>query len=883
MASAAVAVRAVRVRPAASVNSRRPGGCARQFPPCRAVARAPSEASDTSEAASDTSEAASAAAQSAAPPGQPASPLVLSYPGPGGSTLYVGNDGPLDTDKPGNGGLRLMTYETEQDAIHECIKLTQGMSAKHGVFNTGFNGAKLVVHAPEGAGAIDKRALMEVTAEALNGLEGSVFTGQDLNTTTDDMDYLDSLCDFVLASMGSETDANVATAHGVFGAVQGVLQGHATDVAGRSFFVHGCGKVGGSLARQLVAAGASRVLTYDVFSEAADIPGCENVSASGADWAAKAAECDMLCPCAISWQITEQVVAALSAEGASTRFIVGAANLPFATPEARAAAAAEGILFVPESVASAGAVIVDSLECFDRPAYGAARPAEVYAFCQHLTREGARSISTDAQKQVVTPDTTAMNSLVRAHSEASGELLPAGARYRQWHGEAVEQVDTLVVGGGMAGTAAAMELAQLLPEGAKVEVLESRVVANDKGSSYGESRMYRRMYSDEFFSRMQADALGLWGELEERSGEQLLTTNGLLFYGETDTGETVEGSVPGARDVMARLGLEHEYFVGEELDARYPLLSSGKLDAAEGVLEHAAGSVNSSAACAAMAAEAAAAGVTVSEGERVADMWRPSAVDEGEKGDKGSEGSEGIMVATTSGRLLHAKKVVVAAGAWTNDVLKPLGVQLDLEVHNMHWGHWKVEAGADAANFPQWFCFRKERGEGAQLDGGLYYGFPAVTHDGETVVKVGVDWCPDTPKFKTSCMADFCFTPDEHVVKCINDFIAENWQGFGEMVDMQCSPYTMSRDQYFVLDTLEAAGYPEVSVFTAGNGRAFKFAPLIGRLLAELSTGAEQLSYDISPFSASREAVGLVRTEAAPRAAAKDVEVGDGLLAGISS
>lgn len=719
------------------------------------------------------------------------------------------------------------------------------MTKKHAVYNTGFGGAKLVVHAPNGPQSVNKKELMEVVASSLKGLNGTVYTGQDLNTSADDMDYLDELCDYVLASIGSVTDANVATAHGVFGAVQGTLQGVGRDVAGGSFFVHGCGKVGSSLARQLVAAGAARVLTYDINSELASIPGCVNVSDSGDDWVAHASQCDMLCPCSISWLLTEEVVAGLDCE-----LIVGAANLPFATPAAREAATAKGILFVPESVASAGAVIVDSLECFDRAAYLSARPSEVYAFTRHLTREGARSVAAAATSSaaggVASPEE--VDALVADLSASSARKTPAGARFREWRDEAVMQLDSLVIGGGMAGTAAAMELARLSPPGSRMMLLESRTVANDAASSFGESRMFRRMYSDEYFSKMQATALDMWRELEEASGEKLLSTNGLLFYGETDTGETVEGSVPGAREVMENLGIEHEYFVGEELDKRWPNLVSGSSD--EGVFEHAAGSVNSSAACAAMAARAQASGVELVQGERVTDMW------------KDADGADGVLVATSNGRLLRAKSVVLCAGAWTNDLLKPLGVQLDLEVHNMHWGHFEVEDGAD---IPQWFCFRKEKNDSpdddpAKLDGGLYYGFPRH-HEGSTVVKVGVDWCPDTSKFRTKSMAEFCYEPDEHVVSCIESFLAENWTGIGKLSDMQCSPYTMTKDQYFILDRLEKV--PEVTVFTGGNGRAFKFAPLIGKLLAELATGVpkEQLSYDVAPFAAGRQAAGMTDVE----------------------
>jgi len=56
--------------------------------------------------------------------------------------------------------------------------------------------------------------------------------------------------------------------------------------------------------------------------------------------------------------------------------------------------------------------------------------------------------------------------------------------------------------------------------------------------------------------------------------------------------------------------------------------------------------------------------------------------------------------------------------------------------------------------------------------------------------------------------------------------------------DMQASPYTMTKDSFFVLDKLPA--HPEVSMFTGGNGRAFKFAPLIGRY-ALASMGAHRI------------------------------------------
>ena len=160
------------------------------------------------------------------------------------------------------------------------------------------------------------------------------------------------------------------------------------------------------------------------------------------------------------------------------------------------------------------------------------------------------------------------------------------------------QYDVVVVGGGMAGTAASYYLSKLAPD-LKVAVLEAGEIARPlRLVVRRRSRMYRRMYSDEYFSVMQSKALDLWRDVERESGLSLLKENGLLFYGETDTGETVEGSIPGAAEIMSKLNIPHEYFDHhEKMDARWPMRS---VPGYKGVYEASAGSINSSLACRAM-------------------------------------------------------------------------------------------------------------------------------------------------------------------------------------------------------------------------------------------------------------------------------------------
>ena len=129
----------------------------------------------------------------------------------------------------------------------------------------------------------------------------------------------------------------------------------------------------------------------------------------------------------------------------------------------------------------------------------------------------------------------------------------AGDKLAPWMDENTRDVDVIVIGGGMAGTAAAYSLSERSPNATGVVIEAGPTTAHKGGSSYGESRMFRQMYSDKYFSDLQTQALKYWSELEQKSGETLLSENGLLFYGSPDTGETVEGSIPGCIEVTTTL------------------------------------------------------------------------------------------------------------------------------------------------------------------------------------------------------------------------------------------------------------------------------------------------------------------------------------------
>ncbi len=386
------------------------------------------------------------------------------------------------------------------------------------------------------------------------------------------------------------------------------------------------------------------------------------------------------------------------------------------------------------------------------------------------------------------------------------------------------KVDVLIVGGGMAGLSTAYYLSQY--SHLKTVVLEANRIGNSYCSSYGEERMYRRMYSSEYLSDLQEKSLQEWRLIEAKHNCQLLRENGLLFYGEVWQEETIEGSILGAKRVMEQKNIPFEELDATAMAERWAMKPRSDFI---GLYEMTAGMVWAYKALQLFHQEAKAKGVTFYQEEAVDTIL----VSEPER----------IIVKSTKGRLFAPTKIVLAAGAWTNELLHHFQQSLDLEIWSMLWGYYRIET-REQEHFPQWFCFQKDNPKTG--DGGLYYGFPCNDHD-SSLIKVGIDWCP--PEYRTRTMKDFKREPDPKLAQLLDRFLRHNWRGINECLSLHCCPYTMTKDTLFVLDRLPS--FPQVTIFTGGSGQAFKFAPILGKLLSELVL-EQELSFDITPFNIQR-------------------------------
>src|SRR4029077_16230259 len=95
--------------------------------------------------------------------------------------------------------------------------------------------------------------------------------------------------------------------------------------------------------------------------------------------------------------------------------------------------------------------------------------------------------------------------------------------------EMSEEYDAIVVGGGVMGTATALELAM---RGRNTLLLERFTFGHGRGSSGGPTRIFRFTYEHPDYVRMAGPALDAWRELEDLAGERLLHTTGGIDIGE---------------------------------------------------------------------------------------------------------------------------------------------------------------------------------------------------------------------------------------------------------------------------------------------------------------------------------------------------------------
>jgi len=358
--------------------------------------------------------------------------------------------------------------------------------------------------------------------------------------------------------------------------------------------------------------------------------------------------------------------------------------------------------------------------------------------------------------------------------------------------------DVIVIGVGAMGSSACMHLAQ---RGARVLGLERHAIPHDMGSSHGHSRMIRLVYSEHpDYVPLLRRAYELWHALEEATGRSLLRVTGGIYMGPPE-GEFIAG----ARRAAQAHWLDHELIDRAELGRRFPQFRVPESFA--GFWEPSAGYLIPEAVIAAQAEAALRAGAVLHAHESALD-WAPDGA--------------GYRVRTTRG-VYTAGRLVFCGGAWAGKLVADLGVGVVATRQVLGWVWPRRPDLFEAGRLPVWAI------DAPQLDPpGLYYGFPMAGEvPGFKVARhaPGRAVDPDVVDRKDVALAD-----EAEVRAVLRSCIPD---ADGPLLALRTCLYENSPDAHFIIDRHPA--HPGVTVACGFSGHGFKFASVVGEVLADLA------------------------------------------------
>jgi sarcosine oxidase len=378
-----------------------------------------------------------------------------------------------------------------------------------------------------------------------------------------------------------------------------------------------------------------------------------------------------------------------------------------------------------------------------------------------------------------------------------------------------EEYDVAVIGLGAMGSAASAFLAA---RGLKIIGFESVFPAHGGASSHGDSRLIRLGYfEDPSYVPLLHRAYENWRALEVALRTPILTMTGVLQMGTPDS-QIVSGALASSR----LHNLPHEVLSPDEVARRFPVFSMDRNEIA--VLDLKGGYVRPEVAVMCHLKMAAENGATLHIGETITRIE--------------PDGS-GVTLHSTHAQY-RARKVIVATGSWIADLVPALADHAMPIRQVVAWYHARDSQLTDPARMP---AFIRDQGES-----GAYFGFPAIGTDG---VKVGRH-----THFMERIDPD---KPDAHVndadTDLIDGFMRERMpEAFGKRVNAITCRYTMLPGEDFLIDFLP--GEKRVIVASPCSGHGFKFASVIGEILADLAeNGSTDLPIDAFSFKALQRTI----------------------------
>lgn len=256
---------------------------------------------------------------------------------------------------PAIGGCRFLSYQHEQDAVTDALRLARGMSYKSALAGLPHGGAKAVVMEPQKH--YDRGALMRSFGRFVDSIGGDYITAMDSGTQTGDMDQIRHSTRWVSCTSDSG-DPSPYTALGVFEGIKASVRFklNRESLKGIHIAIQGLGHVGYDVARLLHQAGA-KLTVSDISSERAKRCQRDFSAAIVAPEEIYDVAADLFCPCGLGAILNADTIARLKVS-----IIAGSANNQLASSNDGELIHQRGILYAPDYLINSGGLIFVAMQ-----------------------------------------------------------------------------------------------------------------------------------------------------------------------------------------------------------------------------------------------------------------------------------------------------------------------------------------------------------------------------------------------------------------------------------------------------------------------------------------------------------------------------------------
>ena len=367
----------------------------------------------------------------------------------------------------------------------------------------------------------------------------------------------------------------------------------------------------------------------------------------------------------------------------------------------------------------------------------------------------------------------------------------------------------VVLGAGVFGVTAALALQQ---RGHAVALVDPGPLPRPEAASTDVSKIVRLDYgADELSTALMEQALPRWRAWNRESGRTLYHEDGLLVL---TRGPLRPGSFEGdSHALLTRRGHALQPLDRATLRRRFPAWAEGEFDG--GYFNPQGGWAESGAVVTWLVEQARARGIAVHEG-------RPARLDG--RGVELAAVPDAMAAPDAVPARLQADRILVAAGSWTPLLLPELSDLIEVVGQPvLYFRPEPLEGGqADSWRAPQFPPYTADVGRTG------FYGFPALA-DGTLKLAnhgAGRRVHPDAPR-----------TVEAGDEARFREFLGRALPTLGQppLVGSRLCLYDDTPDGHFLIDRHPRRA--EVFVAAGGSGHAFKFAPVLGELIADVVEG----------------------------------------------